>query len=102
MAMKNTAPPPTCPHTEAVVQECVDEECEAEVDTGCHRHLPEQVEPAGEPGPRRGVAPCELGGPVVETSRRRVARRHLGHAEGYEGHEPSDDEPADRHLGRPA
>ena len=90
---------------EGQVQERGGEQGETEVDARRDRDLPDEIEPADEPAPLGG-APArlgrELGRPVVEAARGRVARGDLSHAQGDQGHEEPDEEPAEGHDGRTA
>ncbi len=79
---------------ELQVQERVDEERGAEVDPGGHRDLADEVEPAGEPGPGRAVLRRELGRPVVQAARGRVAGANLGHGQADQQRHHADAEPA--------
>ena len=86
---------------ELQLEQCVQEERRAEVDACGDRDLAQEVEPAGEPGPRRSVARRELGRPVVESARGRIARAHLGHREPDEQRHHADQRPAPDDQGRP-
>jgi hypothetical protein len=55
------------------VEQCVEEERRPDVDARGHGHLAEEVEPPGEPRPRRPVAGRELGRPVVQPPGGRAA-----------------------------
>jgi hypothetical protein len=88
--------------TELQVQEGVQELGEAEVDARGDGDLAEEVEPAGEPGPRRAVVLGQLRRPVVEAARGRIAGAHLRHAEADGESEQADDRPAPHHDGRAA
>ena len=76
------------------VQPRVDEERRAEVNARGDRDLAEEVEPPGEPRPRRGVVLGQLGGPVVQAAGGGVAGAHFGHGQAdHQGHH-ADERPA--------
>ncbi len=79
-------------------EEGSEERGETEVDPGGDGDLAEQVEPSGEPAPCPGVARRQLGGPVVEPARRRVAGADLCHPEPDDGGHDTDDDPAPHHV----
>ena len=84
------------------VEQRIREKCQAEVNAGRDSNLPEQVEPSGEPAPRRRVLAAELRGPVVQTTGGRIAGAHLGHGKtDHQDHDP-DQRPADVHDDRAA
>ena len=63
----------------------------AVVDRGGDRDEADEVEPAGEPAPRRAA---ELGRPPVDAAGRRVGRDELGHAEADDQDRDRDQRPA--------
>ena len=69
------------------------------VDRGDHRNQPDQVEPAGEPGPDR---PAEAARPPVDPARGRIGRDQLRHAEADDQDRDRDQRPADRDRDRAA
>jgi hypothetical protein len=69
------------------------------IHAGDDRDQPEQVEPAGEPGPDRAA---EVVRPPIGAARRRIGGGHLGHAERDGEDEQDDDRPAPRDGNRAA
>jgi hypothetical protein len=84
---------------EPEVQERRQEDREPVADRGRHRDLADEVEPAGEPAPRRAA---ELRGPVVEAAGGREDGRDLGHGEGDDRAHQADEQPAPGDRDRPA
>ena len=75
----------------------VDRGRKAEVDARGDGHLTDEVEPAGEPTPRRRVPLGKFRGPVIQAARGRVRRTDLRHREADEQRERTHDDPAERH-----
>ena len=71
----------------------------AVVDGGGHRDLADEVEPTGEPAPRRAA---QLGRPEVEGAGRRHRRGDLTHRHRDEDRERADEQPAPRDRDRSA
>ncbi len=76
------------------VEQGVEEERRAEVDARRHRHLAQEVEPAGEPRPGGGVVLGQLGRPVVQAAGRREAGADFGHGQADQQRHHPDERPA--------